>query len=217
MKSSHNLIKLLITVMMIFAIYFGYNNSDRPKVTTEVQQEEEPVVAKTVDPKQLQCLATNLYFEAGGEPTEGIAAVARVVMNRIQHGFGSNPCQVIYQSNLVKQINEETEETFWVKVCQFSWVCEGKRNPNTNSARYQKSLQIAYDVLAYDKYKDVVPLRTLFFHNTSVNNPFPHEVTARIGNHIFYAKKKVKKHEKRQHRYKPTEAHVHTREVSGET
>lgn len=211
---SHNLLKpyMLFLSLVLMYCFTTVSNSQQ---TTQVKEEQ--VVAKQVDQKQLRCLATNLYFEAGGEPTQGIAAVARVVMNRIQHGFGSNPCQVIYQSNLVKQINEETEETFWVKVCQFSWVCEGKNNPPTHSYRYQKSLQVAYDVLAYDKYEDVVPKNTLYFHNTSYENNYPHEVTARIGNHVFYTKKKVKKKRDKQkkHRYfkQSSEAHI----LNGET
>lgn len=164
-----------------------------------MQQETEPKVVQQVDKKQLQCMADNIYYEAGGEPTEGKAAVARVVLNRIYHGFASTPCKVVYQTTIVKQTNED-DESFWVKMCQFSWVCEGKSNPNRNSSRYQSSLQVAHDVLAYDKYKDVVPKTALFFHNTSVTNNYPHEVVAKIGNHVFY-KKKSKNVNKRKNRY----------------
>jgi len=157
--------------------------------TESAQQETEPTkVQRVVDKKQLQCLADNIYFEARGEPTEGKAAVARVVLNRVSHGFAPTPCQVVYQTTKVQQTNED-DETFWVKLCQFSWVCEGKKNPNRNSNSYQKSLQIAHDVLAYDAYKDVIPRTVLFFHNTSFTNNYPHKVVARIGNHIFYEKK----------------------------
>jgi spore germination cell wall hydrolase CwlJ-like protein len=153
------------------------------------QQNDEPQKVQTVvDNKQLQCLADNIYYEAGGEPTEGKAAVARVVLNRVNHGFAPTPCKVVYQTTTVKQTNED-DETFWVKVCQFSWVCEGKSNPNRNTHRYQSSLKVAYDVLAYDKYKDIIPKTVLFFHNTSITNTFPHEVVAKIGNHVFYKKK----------------------------
>lgn len=152
------------------------------------QHETEPTTVQPVDKKQLQCLADNIYYEAGGEPTEGKAAVARVVLNRISHGFAETPCKVVYQTTTVKKTNED-DESFWVRMCQFSWVCEGKKNPNRNSTRYQKSLQVAHDVLVYDKYKDVIPKTVLFFHNTSIVNRYPHEVVAKIGNHIFYTKK----------------------------
>jgi len=172
--------------------------------------EQSLVIAKEVDKKQIQCMADNIYYEAGGEPIEGKAAVARVVLNRINHGFAPTPCKVVYQTMNIQQTNDE-EETFWVKVCQFSWVCEGKANPNRNSARYQSSLQVAKDVLIYDKYKEVIPKTVLFFHNTSYRNDFPHEVVAKIGNHIFYKKKHVKKHSK-----KSRERYVQHQRVSGE-
>ena len=190
-------------------------------VHQKLQQQPEPepeIVAKVVDKKQLQCLADNIYFEAGSEITEGKAAVARVVLNRINHGgFGSTPCKVVYQSTNVKQINEETEQPFWVKVCQFSWVCENKGNPNRNTHRYQTSLQVAYDVLAYDKYKDVIPKSVLFFHNRTIVNQWPHEVVKIIGNHVFY-KKKPNKHVRHKNQYskKSSETFVQPRVVSGE-
>ena len=63
--------------------------------------EEPEVVAKVVDPKQLACMAKNIFYEAGSESLNGQAAVARVVMNRIAHGFGKNPCAVIYQVSVM--------------------------------------------------------------------------------------------------------------------
>jgi hypothetical protein len=44
--------------------------------------------AKTVDPKQFKCLTDNIYYEAGNQGTLGQAAVGRVVLNRVKHGFG---------------------------------------------------------------------------------------------------------------------------------
>lgn len=181
---------IIMMFLLLPLIVFGMPRSTHIK---SVQQETEPTTVQKVDNKQLQCLADNIYYEAGGEPLEGKAAVARVVLNRISHGFATTPCKVVYQTTTVKQTNQD-DETFWVKVCQFSWVCEGKGNPNRNTHRYQTSLQIAKDVLLYDKYKEVIPKTVLFFHNTSYTNNFPHEVVARIGNHIFYKKKHGNKH-----------------------
>ena len=149
---------------------------------------EEPKVVKVVDPKQLTCMAKNIFYEAGSESINGQAAVARVVMNRIAYGFGNNPCAVIYQASHVdKLIDDEIQK---VKLCQFSWVCEGKAEPNKNSTKYKQAEQIAYDVLAYDSYTDVVPKTALFFHNLSVDPLWPYKQVARIGNHIFYSKAK---------------------------
>ena len=149
---------------------------------------EEPKVAKVVDPKQLTCMAKNIFYEAGSESLNGQAAVARVVMNRIAHGFGKDPCAVIYQASHVdKLIDDEMQK---VKLCQFSWVCEGKGEPNKNSTKYKQAEQVAYDVLAHDAYTDIVPKSTLFFHNLSVDPLWPYKQVAKIGNHIFYSKAK---------------------------
>ena len=149
---------------------------------------EETKVAKIVDSKQLNCLAKNIFYEAGSEPLNGQAAVARVVMNRIAHGFGKNPCAVVYQTAQVdKLVDDEVQK---VKLCQFSWVCEGKADPNKNSTKYKQAEQVAYDVLAYDAYKDVVPRTALFFHNLNVDPLWPYKQVAKIGNHIFYSKHK---------------------------
>lgn len=216
MRSSHNLIKFAIILILALAIFIDYKSRNQTVETTQIQEEPAVVKVKEVDPKQLQCLADNIYYEAGGESTEGKAAVARVVLNRVNHGFAPTPCSVVYQARTVKQTNEY-DETFWVKVCQFSWVCEGKKNPNRNSHRYQSSLQVAKDVLLYDKYKDIIPKSVLFFHNTSYINHFPHEVVKRIGNHIFYKKKHGKQRKVANNVDKSGPTLVLDQEISGKT
>lgn len=182
---STHLLKLLLVLTMTFGLSSCNNahtdNAQPPKL-----------VVKAVDEKQLKCLAENIYYEAGSESTEGKAAVARVVMNRVNHGFANTPCKVIHQSTAVTKTNED-DESFLVKICQFSWVCEGKGKPNKRDPRYQTSLQIAYAVLAYDAYKEVLPNSALFFHNISVSPNWPYVVIKRIGNHIFYSKTRKNK------------------------
>lgn len=175
--------KLLVTIMfLMIAITIG------PSHIIEEPSIDRPKTAKLVDQKQLACLAKNIFYEAGNEPLMGQAAVARVVMNRVAYGFGKNPCAVVYQSNTVdKLIDDEIQK---VKLCQFSWVCEGKGDPNKNSTKYKQAEKVAYDVLAYDEYKDVVPRTALFFHNLHVDPLWPYKQVAKIGNHIFYSKQK---------------------------
>ena len=177
-------IKILIALTVVTLVI----TFDQIINVTELKPIEEPKVAKVVDPKQLTCMAKNIFYEAGSESLNGQAAVARVVMNRISHGFGKDPCAVIYQSLYVdKLIDDEMQK---VKLCQFSWVCEGKGDPNIHSTRYKQAEQVAYDVLAYDAYTDVVPKSALFFHNLTVDPLWPYKQVAKIGNHIFYSKAK---------------------------
>ena len=59
-------------------------------------------VTADVRNKQLECLARNIYFEAGGEPFEGKVAVAQVTINRANSGqFPNDICRVVYQKNVV--------------------------------------------------------------------------------------------------------------------
>jgi spore germination cell wall hydrolase CwlJ-like protein len=132
-----------------------------------------------IDAKQLACMAKNIYHEAGHESIAGQAAVARVVLNRVRHGFGNNPCQVVYQ----KTTSQDKI------ICQFSWVCEGKGAP-VNNYRYRQAQQVAYDVMVNNRYSDIIPNSTLFFHNTSVDPVWPYNYVATIGNHVFYSKAK---------------------------
>jgi hypothetical protein len=179
---------ILVIILLLGVVTLSLFNTSTVEEPAEVS---EPKVAKLVDPKQLNCLAKNIFYEAGGEPLNGQAAVARVVMNRIAYGFGKNPCSVIYQSTIVeKVIDDEIQK---VKLCQFSWVCENKAEPNTNSQRYKQSYQVAYDVLAYDAYDDIIPRTALFFHNIHVDPLWPYKQVAKIGNHIFYSKAKKPK------------------------
>jgi spore germination cell wall hydrolase CwlJ-like protein len=177
---------------MLLLTCMTFNTSVREEVLRA-----EYKVAEFVDPKQIICMATNIFYEAGHESKEGKAAVARVTLNRVTSGFAKTPCNVVYQT-----VTKDDK-----KFCQFSWVCEGKGNPNKRDPSYQASLQVAYDVLVLDKYKDVVPKNTLFFHNKSVEPDWEHyERVQIIGNHIFYSKKqKAKKNHDRRHKTRAIE------------
>jgi spore germination cell wall hydrolase CwlJ-like protein len=182
----------VVAVLLFFGVMYITTKDVFVEETIEVA--EEPQINRPVDPKQLACMATNIYYEARNEPTKGQAAVARVVMNRIHNGIAGTPCAVIYQTTKIEKINEY-DERYYDKVCQFSWVCENKPAPNKNDPKYKHAESIAYDVLAHDAYNDLFPTSVMFFHNLSVNPLWPHKVVAQIGNHIFYSKyKKTSKH-----------------------
>jgi spore germination cell wall hydrolase CwlJ-like protein len=183
---------ITVTLIVFLLLVLTHSNLYTPEV-----QKIEPIEVKElvhIDPKQLACLAKNIYYEAGSESLLGQAAVARVVMNRVKHGFGKNPCQVIYQTTTVKKVDSDGE-LIKTKLCQFSWVCEDKGILNKNSPRYKQAEKIAYDVLANDAYANVVPKSTLFFHNLTVDPAWPYKQVAKIGNHIFYSREKKQKND----------------------
>ena len=120
---------------------------------------------------QVDCLAENIYYEAGFEPRDGKIAVAMVTLNRVQDPqFPKDICSVVKQ---------KTKYT-----CQFSWFCEHKTIQN-NSA-YLQAREIALLVYAnYEKMHDMTQ-GALFYHADYVNPRWKLERTTVIGRHIFY-------------------------------
>jgi spore germination cell wall hydrolase CwlJ-like protein len=165
-------LKIFVGLLLLSSLLFT--------TTTQTQQDNSvpEINFAKVDTTQLACMAKNIFYEAGSESINGQAAVARVVMNRVKHGFANTPCNVVYQKTIV---DNKT-------ICQFSWVCEGKGEPNRNNYKYRVAQQVAYDVLVLNKYQDVVPNSTLFFHSININPVWPHRQVAVIGSHVFYAK-----------------------------
>jgi spore germination cell wall hydrolase CwlJ-like protein len=123
--------------------------------------------------RQVDCLADNIYFEAGHEPEKGRVAVALVTMNRVQDPrYPKDICSVVKQ-----KVNY---------TCQFTWFCEeGKRVSNSHA--YREARRVALFVYAnYDKIKDVT-YGALFYHADYVNPRWRGlEKTTVIGRHIFY-------------------------------
>lgn len=171
--------KIFVSIILLFGFFLTNTQEDLTQPVDDL-----PTHFAFINPKQITCMAKNIYYEANGESVQGQAAIARVVLNRVAHGFGSTPCSVIYQ----------TTTTATAKVCQFSWVCDSTVSLSKTSAAYQRAEKIAYEVLANDAYKDVVPKSTLFFHNIHVDPAWPYKQVAKVGNHIFYSKAK-KKHD----------------------
>lgn len=140
------------------------------------------VVSIKTRERQLECLAMNIYREAGHENFEGKVAVAQVTMNRASHpSFPKDVCGVVYQKSVIMD----------KVVCQFSWYCDGtpKVKP-TNTAAYNESMAVAKKVLLEGFRLDVMK-EALYYHANYVNPKWPLEKIGSIGNHIFYKGKKT--------------------------
>lgn len=178
----------------MFVFFLGLLVSSRTSVTAHDIPELQNMAK--VDARQLHCMAKNIFYEAGSESIKGQAAVARVVLNRVAHGFSPTVCGVVYQATVVGEN----------RVCQFSWVCENKPEPKKNDYRYVMARQVAYDVMVNNKHTDVIPNSALFFHNLTVQPIWPHKQVAIIGNHIFYSKTKKSHIKPNKHTDKKVEA-----------
>jgi len=130
--------------------------------------------------KQLECLAINIYREAGYEPFEGKVAVAQVTMNRVADGrFGNDVCGVVYQKNVIME----------KVVCQFSWACDSvHRNRPIGKEAYNESYEVAKKVLL-EGFRLSVLKDAMYYHATYINPRWPYEKIGNIGQHIFYREK----------------------------
>lgn len=182
---SLNFLLILLFAFLVSAYAINLKNTKEAAKLADYAVSEAAIMTNKainkVNVEHIKCLATNIYHEAGNEPFMGQVAVARVVMNRVKHRFGSNPCKVIYQASFV---NDDDE---YKKVCQFSWVCAGKGTPQRN-ANYIQAEHIAKKVLFENKWAEVVPSNVLFFHSVNVNPMWNYKKVMTIGNHIFYSK-----------------------------
>ena len=116
------------------------------------------------------CLAKNIYYEAGVEPIEGKYAVAQVTINRLSSKrWGNTICKVVHAPK------------------QFSWTLR-KKNERPQGTAWEASRRVAADVLAG---KRVRPLLTAqYYHADYIKTPRWASRVARIqriGQHIFYA------------------------------
>jgi spore germination cell wall hydrolase CwlJ-like protein len=121
--------------------------------------------------KQIDCLAENIYYEAGFEPHAGKVAVALVTLNRMQDPrFPKDICGVVKQKT--------------TSVCQFSWFCH--KVSIKNKEVYEDAKEVAVYVYAnYENLKDITK-GALYYHADYVNPRWKLEKTTVIGRHIFY-------------------------------
>ena len=162
---------ILVAVFINFVTQLKFKSSEVPEYISgnyvSVQQLE----------KDLQCLAINIYKEAGYEPVEGRVAVAQVTLNRVKHpAFPKTICEVVYQ----RTVNMSRV------VCQFSWHCDSVHsNRLMNQEKYLESYQIAKKVLLEGLKLESLN-DALFYHADYVNPRWRYERITKIGRHIFY-------------------------------
>lgn len=123
----------------------------------------------TVKAQDIECLAKNIYHEARGEPFHGQVAVALVTVNRVASGlFQNTVCKVVYAHK------------------QFSWTLD-KNKKVRDSKAWASAVEIATAVLSRKIHQP--DFTAVYFHTRQVRPKWAKTktITARIGNHIFYA------------------------------
>jgi len=161
--------------------------------------------------KDVECLARNIFYESGSEPTEGKIAVGIVTINRAQDPrFGKSVCEVVKARTVVTKTREvkktevvhvgyfgrpetvtkTTEVVQQVPVCQFSWVCAGYvSKPKSDDERWVESKQIAEGIARgeYSEYRTKYGT-AMYFHSTGIRPVWAStkRYITKTGHHIFY-------------------------------
>lgn len=133
----------------------------------------QPIQIKYTE-RDVECLARNIYFEAGVEDMAGKLAVGNITINRVKTGrWGKNICSVVYAKK------------------QFSWTLEKKRAwiplKGKTWADSQAAAAAVLDGVHVKKLN-----KALFYHADYVD-PYWKDHTkkvAQIGRHIFYTQAK---------------------------
>jgi spore germination cell wall hydrolase CwlJ-like protein len=122
---------------------------------------------------QFECLVQAIYHEARGESLPGQAAVAEVVLNRVDDpDFPASICQVVQQSN--------------ARGCQFSYSCDGRSDRMRDAEAAARARKIARALI------DGAPRKltdgATYFHTRNVRPSWSRSftITRQIGVHLFY-------------------------------
>lgn len=129
-------------------------------VATQPQQAELP--------RELNCLAGAIYFEAKSEPLAGQLAVGRVIVARSKSGrFPNSYCGVVFQPS------------------QFSFVRGGTFPAiNRKSAQWHNAVALA-QISHEGSWRSPVE-GALYFHAASVSPGWRMKRLGRVENHVFY-------------------------------
>lgn len=183
MEKSIRIMSCILGFIAVFFLVQGMTQKKFAVLKESAGVYNKDIVSIKTREKQLECLAINIYREAGYEPFEGKVAVAQVTMNRVASGkFGNDVCGVVYQKSIIME----------KVVCQFSWACDQvHKNRPVNKEAYNESYEVAKKVLL-EGFRLSILKDALYYHATYVNPRWPLEKIGKIGQHIFYKGKETK-------------------------
>ena len=119
--------------------------------------------------RELECLATGIYFESKSESLAGQLAVGQVIANRANSGgrFPGTYCGVLFQRG------------------QFSFV-RGHSLPSVPRASRQWQNAVAMAKIVDQDLHESSVGKALFFHARYVSPGWRLKRVASVGNHVFY-------------------------------
>jgi len=123
---------------------------------------------------EVLCLTVAIYYEARGEPIEGQAAVAQVILNRVQHpDFPDDACAVVFEPNQFSFVGDPSD-----------LIPPMMENEQARRAT-ERAAEVALEVVkGYHTH-----ITSTHFHAAYVDPFWSDEYTLdfQVGDHIFYS------------------------------
>ena len=174
----------------------GFTNEEPAQEVVVVEETvEEAIVVVPVAPEvevvetrdQQLCLGLNIYHESRGDSFAGQAAVADVVLNRVESDlFPDTICEVVEQAvwienwkgNLVPKRHQ----------CHFSWFCDGVSDEPGDPDAWMESYMVAGEVIE-GKWRGITEGAT-HYHAAHIRADWSNDrgmkYRGTIGQHEFY-------------------------------
>ena len=215
MKIKHFLISLVIalgsTVVVAQEVQvaeISYRDQIVNQANRFVERTVNTIATPFLSDKDVDCLARNIFYEAGSEPIEGKVAVGMVTINRTQdERYPQSVCGVVRQRTVVTVPQRVTEvktvkpniftppkqvvetRTTWVQkvIYQFSWVGQRNIRIREDDPRWIESRAVAEELArgGYETWQEKYA-EAMNFHAVYVNPGWKLKRIGRVGNHIFY-------------------------------
>jgi spore germination cell wall hydrolase CwlJ-like protein len=210
------IIKTLVLALVLTSVNVQAEETEQKNVVSQIKSQAEDTLGYVIDKitnpvfsyQDIQCLARNIYYEAGSEPEEGKVAVGVVTINRANApNYPGTICGVVKQKDVVAVPTKTTTvkmvktgwftpeqpineiQTTWVQkaVCQFSWNCMKVPKIKEDDPRWQESQRIAYELAkgGYDNYREKYA-NALHFHAKFLKPGWKLKRVNSIGGHVFY-------------------------------
>jgi len=193
---------VLVILLLGFAVYIGVSkpddNKEQPIETENSTQtvSAEPVSITATGPtieeeyllEERYCLALNIYHESRGDSFAGQAAVADVVMNRVEDNYYPDTvCEVVRQTVWIE--NWKGNMVPKRHMCQFSWFCDGISDEPGDPDAWMESYMLAEEVFDAGNWRGITEGAT-HYHSLQVRPKWVKdrgmEYTGTVGQHEFY-------------------------------
>lgn len=187
---------LLGIIIVVTHIFKDEEQETKIKTLTEENYAEESVVVEAIGPQveeehlldERYCLALNIYHESRGDSFAGQAAVADVVMNRVEDDYYPDTvCEVVKQTVWVE--NWKGNMVPKRHMCQFSWFCDGVSDEPGDPDAWMESYMLAEEVFDVGNWRGITEGAT-HYHSLQVRPKWVKdrgmEYTGTVGQHEFY-------------------------------